>query len=125
VNIFNKAIACMDATYSNSPTDSLDNSDILQEIDGLVMEFRRRFEIPADVEIGNADAVENDYENWRKEYDALEVKIFEICWSHMKYLMTDCGLGDIAREVFANDILDTPMSWDVKEKALKDVAPKA
>lgn len=122
MNIFETAIKCMDTTYKNSPADFLENSDIVDEVDKLIMEFRAKFEIPNDTEIGNADAVETNWDEYNKAKTEMEIKIFELCWSVMQDAMTNWGLGDIAREVFASEICNTPLSWDVRAKALAESA---
>lgn len=120
MNIFELAIKCMDTTYKNSPSDFLDNSDIVDSVDALIMEFRNKFEIPNETVIGNADAVETNWEAYSKAKTEMEIKIFELCWGLMQEAMTSWALGDIAREVFASEICDTPLSWDVKAKALQE-----
>lgn len=124
MNIFEVAIRCMDTTYKNSPADFLAESDIVDEVDQLIMGFRTKFEVPNETEIGNADAVEDNYEEYNKAKTELEIKIFEICWSVMQEAMTNWGLGDIAREVFASEICQTPLSWDVRKKALAEAIKK-
>lgn len=123
-DIFDTAIKCMDASYQNSPADWLDNSDIVDEVDTLIMEFRSKFEIPNETEIGNADAVEDNWDAYSKAKTELEIKIFELCWDHMKDLMLNCGIGEVAKEVFASEILNIKPSWEIKEQVKKDMEAK-
>lgn len=116
-DILELTIKCMDASFEVSPEDSMSNSDVLSEVDALIMNFRQKFEIPDNIEIGNADAFENDDMNILEEFNQLEVNIFRVCWDHMKTLMLDCGMGDIAREVLDSELIGIKPSWEKKDEA--------
>jgi hypothetical protein len=120
-NIFETAIQCMDAAYESSPVDMLDNSEILSQVDQLLMEFREKWEIPNKTEIGYADAIESNWDKWSKAYNDLEIEIFNLCWGHMKVLMLDCGAGDVAREVMASELFDIQTPFDVREQVKKEL----
>lgn len=125
VNIFEIAIKCMDATYQNSPADFVDNSEIVHRADKLIMDFRRKYEVPTDTDIGNADCFDGQNDGKAlKALEKIEVEIFAMCWELMQEAMTTWGLGDIAREVFAGEILQVPQSWDVKNEMLAKEADK-
>lgn len=124
-DIFNEAVRCMDAVYQNSPADFLENSDIVDRVDALIMEFRTKFEIPNSVEIGNADAVETNWDAYNKAKTQMEVKIFEMCWELMQEAMNDWGLGEIARDVFASQILGIKPTWDKKAEAIANSTNKS
>lgn len=114
-DILELAVKCMDASLATSAFDHLDNSDIADDVDDLITNFRSRFEIPNDTQIGNADAVENNYDEYRKAKDQLEQDIFDLCWSHIKTLMLDCGLGDVTREVLDSELTGIKPSWERKK----------
>lgn len=114
-DILELAVKCIDASLSTSAFDHLDNSDIADDVDALIMGFRAKFEIPNDTEIGNADAVEDNYDAYRAAKDQMEQDIFQLCWDHIKELMLDCGLGDVTREVLDSELTGIQPSWERKK----------
>lgn len=91
--ILEKAIECMDASVDASGEDFTSNSDLLQQIDELMTNHRQKWEIPLNVEIGNADAYDTEKcEEIGKDHDKLELEIFSLCWSFMCDMMVDLEL---------------------------------
>ena len=114
--ILETAIKCMDAAFETSPVDAMSNSDVLSKIDALIMDFRNKYEIPNNVEIGNADAFDGNDDNILENFNNLEVEVFKVCWEHMKDLMLECGLGDVAAEVLNSELTGIKPSWEKDNK---------
>lgn len=123
MNIFNSMIMCVDASLKTTQdTAQSGDESFYVTMNNLINDFRDKYEV-TEKDLGNADIWEHAGLNSdvSKDADKLNFDIMMVIWEHIKELMLECGVGEVAREVLAEEILDVETSWDRKNRDLGQI----